>query len=114
MTNDKTRLKYESEVEKLDIYNHPEMPKIAFLALGLNGEAGEVAEKIKKLYRDKDGVSTFDSSHAIAVELGDTLWYLTRLANVIGYSLTDIMHINLTKLYDREKRNTRHGEGDVR
>lgn len=82
---------------------------LAYCALGLTGESGEYSEKIKKLIRD----GKLDRPLA-AKELGDVLWYLTRSANELGYTLTEIAEINIEKLADRQTRNVLQGEGDVR
>ena len=82
--------------------------------LGLCGEAGEVAEKIKKVIRDNNGIITPDKFEEIKKELGDVLWYLANLAIELGMSLDTIAELNLTKLADRQHRNQIHGEGDNR
>lgn len=83
-------------------------------ALGLTGEAGEVADKIKKVYRDKEGVFRQEERDAIAKELGDVLWYVTRLAMTLGYPLSHIAKMNVEKLADRAKRSRIGGSGDDR
>jgi NTP pyrophosphatase (non-canonical NTP hydrolase) len=82
-----------------------------YLALGLVGEAGEVAEKIKKMYRDEH--ITLDVKE-LAKELGDVLWYLSQLAKWSGWNLHDVADLNLAKLYDRKFRNMLKGSGDNR
>lgn len=82
---------------------------LEYLGLGLCGETGEVAEKLKKMRRDGD-----KDSKEIAKELGDVLWYLTNLANYIGYDLEDIAQINKTKLTSRIERGNLYGNGDNR
>ena len=77
--------------------------------LGLVGEAGEVAEKIKKFFRDEDF-----SKEEIVKELGDVLFYITALANHIGSDLETVMNKNLDKLHDRRSRNMIQGSGDNR
>jgi NTP pyrophosphatase (non-canonical NTP hydrolase) len=83
-------------------------------ALGLVGEAGEVAEKVKKLIRDCEGVPTADRVEDIKKELGDVLWYLAVLANEFDIKLEDIATLNLSKLASRKKRNKIKGDGDNR
>lgn len=83
-------------------------------ALGLTGEAGELADKIKKVYRDKGGVFKQEERDAIAKELGDVLWYVTRLGATFGYPLEHIAAMNVEKLADRAKRGKIGGSGDDR
>ena len=78
--------------------------------LGLIGEAGEVSEKVKKNVR---GDGPLDNQ-AVAKELGDVLFYLVALAAHLGYTLEDIIGINVEKLEGRQKRGTLQGEGDNR
>lgn len=83
--------------------------ELSYLGLGLVNEAGEVAGKIKKVLRD----NVFEPKQ-IADELGDTLWYIARLADTIGYNLTSITKENYNKLQSRLERNTIKGSGDTR
>jgi len=82
--------------------------------LGLNGEAGEVAEKVKKIMRDKGGIPTEEDKLEIAKELGDTLWYLAAIAKDIGWTLEDVGKKNLDKLSSRKERGALGGSGDNR
>lgn len=90
---------------------------VVYPTLGLVGEAGEVAEKIKKIIRDTDidinNIPT-DKKAEIAKELGDVLWYVANLASDLGYTLDEIAEINLRKLSDRANRNVLKGSGDNR
>lgn len=82
--------------------------------LGLVGEAGEVAEKIKKIIRDGDGILTDADRDNVAKELSDVCWYVAVLAYELDYSLEEIMQINLDKLASRAQRNALSGSGDNR
>jgi len=81
-------------------------------ALGLNGEAGEVAEKIKKFWRD--GNAYDETRAAIRKELGDVLWYLSETARQWGIKLDDVAAGNIAKLADRKSRGVLAGSGDNR
>lgn len=82
--------------------------------LGLVGEAGEVAEKIKKVIRDNDGIITEEKREEIKKELGDVLWYIANLSKELGLTLEEVAEGNLTKLYSRLERDKVHGDGDNR
>lgn len=101
------------QAQAMDTYKVSAMP-ILYPALGLNGEAGEVAEKVKKVVRDKGGVFNDDDREALALELGDVLWYTTALCNDLGLTLSDVAEMNLKKLQDRKKRGVLGGNGDAR
>ncbi len=87
---------------------------VIYPTLGLTNEAGEVAGKIKKIFRDKAGVITDVDRQALAAELGDVLWYLAQAATELGLSLDDIAQHNIAKLLDRQARGKIQGEGDNR
>jgi NTP pyrophosphatase (non-canonical NTP hydrolase) len=78
--------------------------------LGLVGEAGEVAEKIKKLIRDANRFN----NEEILKELGDVVFYATALANIYGNGLQQVLELNMKKLDDRQKRGKLKGSGDNR
>lgn len=101
---------YQLDARKTAIYKSP----IVYPALGLCGESGEVAEKIKKLIRDSDGKLTEDIRNNLLKELGDVMWYVANLAADLDIKLSDIARTNIQKLADREKRNVISGSGDNR
>lgn len=82
--------------------------------LGLVGESGEVAEKIKKVLRDEQGIITPKKKEEIKKELGDVLWYLSQIATELDLSLDDIAQTNIEKLQSRKLRGKLCGSGDNR
>ena len=84
------------------------------LVLGLVGEAGEIAEKVKKLVRDKNSDLAQLDRDDMAAELGDVLWYSAVLANFLDLSLNDVAQRNVDKLDDRQHRAVLGGSGDNR
>ena len=85
-----------------------------YATLGLSGEAGEVADKVKKVIRDQGGVFDAQAREAIKLELGDVLWYLAQLSGELGYDLDEIAEANLIKLASRAARGQISGSGDLR
>ena len=82
--------------------------------LGLVGEAGEVAEKVKKVIRDKKGIFDDESIQGIKKELGDVLWYLSNLCDEFNFNLEDVALENLEKLKSRAAKGQISGSGDDR
>ena len=87
---------------------------LVYPALGLGGEAGEVAEKVKKAIRDDGGVLTPERRDALAGELGDVLWYVAQVATEAGLDLGEVAAGNLAKLRSRQERAVLQGSGDSR
>lgn len=87
---------------------------VIYPALGLVNEAGEVAGKIKKVFRDKDGQISAETRQAIKSELGDVLWYVAQVCTELDLSLNDVAEHNIAKLADRLKRGKIRGDGDNR
>lgn len=87
---------------------------LTYPALGLCGEAGEAAEKVKKTIRDDGGVLTPERRDALAAELGDVLWYVAQLATEAELDLDAVAQDNLDKLRSRRRRAVLHGSGDFR
>ena len=110
---------YEAEVMDHAVYDDD----LIYPVLGLVSEAGEVADKFKKLLRDEQFELPFDDAavtmtyeerYEVAKELGDVLWYVTALANDLNFSLEEIAEANMHKLRDRSNRGTIRGSGDNR
>ncbi len=94
---------------------YPDMGRnLYYPTLGLAGETGEVAEKIKKLMRDGEGVLTPERRDALKKELGDVLWYVAALCSELGLSMDDVARQNIDKLRDRRARGAIRGDGDNR
>lgn len=105
-------IEYQIRARETAVYKESaanENEQLAYVALGLTGEAGEFANKVKKVIRD----GTFNAT-ALASELGDVLWYVAMAAEELGVSLEMIAWDNLEKLSERKRRGTLKGEGDNR
>ena len=110
------------KVSDLDMYQqvakttaiYPREQAIIYPTLGLTGEAGEVANKVKKIIRDGSNKIDDRMVAEIKSEIGDCLWYIAVLADDIGCKLSDIANINLIKLANRKEKGTIHGSGDNR
>jgi len=98
---------YQEEPKKTAIY--PTEYRLVYPALGLTGEAGEVAEKVKKMVRD----GKLDTD-GLKKELGDVLWYLAALASDLGVTLEEVAAGNVAKLRSRAERGVIGGSGDNR
>jgi len=103
---------YQQVAKQTAIY--PREQAIIYPTLGLTGEAGEVANKVKKIIRDGTNKNNENLVQEISAEIGDCLWYISVLAGDIGVKLSDIANNNLIKLANRKKNNTIHGSGDDR
>lgn len=82
--------------------------------LGLTGEAGEVAEKVKKIIRDQGGLLTIKNKEDVCKELGDVLWYVANVAAEFKLTLDEIAEANIAKLFSRKERGKLQGSGDDR
>ena len=105
---------YQEKSKKTDLGTVIKDSNIAYYALGLCDESGEVAGKIKKLYRDYDGKLTEEYKKEIAKELGDVVWYMSQLCTKLDLSLEEVAQMNIDKLYSRLERNKLAGSGDNR
>lgn len=87
---------------------------ILYLTVAMCGEAGEVADKVKKIYRDHEGIVDGVTEHEIAMEIGDVLWYLAALAIKLRVPLWSIAKCNIDKVNRRITMDKLHGNGDYR
>jgi NTP pyrophosphatase (non-canonical NTP hydrolase) len=92
-----------------NIYNN-----LIYPTLGLAGEAGEIANKVKKIQRDDNGILTLNRREQLIEEIGDALWYIAAMATEIGTSIEAIAIRNVEKLEGRLHNNSINGEGDER
>ena len=103
---------YQAAAHATAIY--PQEVALAYVTMGLVGEAGEIANKVKKIYRDHCGILSENDRNEISKEIGDVIWYVSELATVIGVSLGDVAANNIAKLQSRQQRNALGGSGDNR
>jgi len=93
---------------------YPNEYKVIYPALGMAGEAGEVADKVKKIIRDNNSKISNEKALEIAKEVGDVLWYCATMANDLGFDLETIAKMNYQKLHSRQQRGVISGNGDNR
>ena len=105
---------YQKESAKSDMNIIINESNLAYYTLGLCDESGEVAGKIKKLYRDYKGELTEEYKKEIAKELGDVAWYLTQLCTKLGLTLEEVAQMNIEKLRNRMDKGKITGNGDNR
>jgi NTP pyrophosphatase (non-canonical NTP hydrolase) len=104
---------YQRESRKTWNLIHTDHP-IVYPTLGLASEAGELAGKVKKIFRDKGGAISPEDREALKHELGDVLWYLTQIATELDLTLEEVAGTNIRKLFSRLERGQIKGEGDNR
>lgn len=104
---------YQKEARKTAIYPAKDR-NIIYPTLGLCGEAGEVAEKVKKVLRDNAGHFDKERVEELRKELGDVLWYIANISSELGIKLESVATANLKKLAARKKNGTLRGSGDHR
>ena len=101
---------YQQEAAKTAIYSN----KLIYPTLGLAGEAGEIANKVKKILRDNSGELEEDVRQNLISELGDVLWYVAALATDLKTELSEVAKKNIEKLNSRKNRGAIGGSGDNR
>ncbi|MBQ3468242.1 nucleoside triphosphate pyrophosphohydrolase family protein [Candidatus Saccharibacteria bacterium] len=109
--------KYQKDAALYDRFTETEgmmAPGMLEKVLGLTGEAGEVADKVKKVIRDKNGELSEEDREGIAKELGDVLWYIAGISRYLGLPMSEVAKKNIAKLDSRMKRGKIGGEGDNR
>ena len=106
---------YQDACKRTAVYpGSGESAGLTYTALGLVGEAGEIANKVKKVLRDDGGDLSAERRMALAGELGDVLWYVAQVATEAGLDLDFVAAANLHKLADRQEREVLRGSGDER
>ena len=106
---------YEKLASRTAIFNDSQrLYRLCDLGLGITGEAGELAEKLKKAIRDDGGEISEERREALKKEIGDVLWYLSQLSNALGFPFSDAAKANIKKLEDRYQRDMIKGSGDNR
>ena len=104
---------YQRESRKTWSLIHTDHP-IVYPTMGLVNEAGEVAGKVKKIFRDRDGEISEKDRQALKDELGDVMWYLAQICTELDLSLQEVAEANLVKLFSRLERGQIKGDGDNR
>ena len=108
---------YQRECRKTDVGTSAQdclSPGWLYYILGIAGETGELVEKIKKLFRDKNGVIDYEFKAMVTKEVGDVQWYMARLCDQFDIDFDSVAVTNVKKLASRKARNKIHGEGDDR
>lgn len=106
---------YQNQAKRTAVYPKQEVVNnLNYLALGLSGECGEVANDVKKCIRDDKGLLTIERSNHLIDELGDVLWYAAMLCYELNTTLETVALRNLAKLKKRQRENTLHDSGDTR
>lgn len=105
---------YQKEALVTAVFTDDDFKDLAHWIFGITGEAGEIAEKIKKIVRDKDGQVNDEDKQELIKEIGDVLWYLAVLAEHLGYKFDEVGTRNIAKLRSRQARDKISGSGDNR
>lgn len=105
---------FQERAQRLAIYRKGNETDLVYSVLGLNGEAGEIAEHIKKMIRDDNGILSEERRQKLIKELSDQMWYISAVATDLGVKLSEICYINIEKLEDRKNRGVLKGSGSDR
>jgi NTP pyrophosphatase (non-canonical NTP hydrolase) len=105
---------YQKEALVTAVFSGDDFKDLSHWVLGITGEAGEIAEKVKKIIRDHGGNISDEAKAEIMKEIGDVMWYLAVLAKHLGYKFDDVGTTNIKKLRDRQSRDKISGSGDNR
>jgi NTP pyrophosphatase (non-canonical NTP hydrolase) len=105
---------YQKEALVTALYSKDDFQDLMHWVLGIVGESGEIAEKLKKIVRDKNGKIDEHDREELVKEIGDTLWYLAVFADHLGISLDEVGKRNIAKLHSRQNRDQLRGKGDNR
>jgi NTP pyrophosphatase (non-canonical NTP hydrolase) len=108
---------YQKECRKTDVGTSAQdclTPGWLYYSMGVSGEAGEMTEKIKKLFRDKNGIVDDEFKEHLIKEIGDQMWYQARLLDQFDIKYGDVARYNVEKLQSRMERGKIHGDGDDR
>lgn len=108
----KTFNEYQKQAQTTALY--PKEEALEYVVLGLCGESGELANKVKKIIRDNNGILTEEKRKELIFELGDCLWYISALCSELNGNLGDVAEANIQKLFSRKKRGVIKGSGDNR
>lgn len=102
---------YQQAARKTAVYPQDNLERaLAYTALGLTGEAGEVANQVKKIIRDDDGTITVDRRDKLIDELGDVLWYVSAMCYELSIHMSSVAEYNVEKLQKRAEADTLHGD----
>lgn len=105
---------YQKQALTTAMHTNNEFKDLLHWVLGITGESGEIAEKMKKIIRDKNSKVSKADKIELAKEIGDVLWYLAVFSDQLGVSFDEVAKENLAKLKSRKVRGTLQGSGDNR
>lgn len=113
-TDGLTMAEYQAAAARTNMHTLCNGSVLPYLTMGLCGEAGEFANKVKKIFRDEEGYISPETAVALKKELGGVLWYLSQAASAVGCTLEDVGWANIQQLESRKQRGVIGGSGDNR